>query len=110
MCFGLTRNSPKHRKCEKEVKGALPAVAAISAVSAIPTASATTAASATIPAASAAISPATAATATAATRAFCLRARFVDNKVPAAKVLTVQTGDRAICFFIIGDLDEGETA
>jgi hypothetical protein len=89
-------------------EGALPAVAAISAVSAIPT-TATTTPPATIPAASATVSAATAAT-SAATRAFRLRARLVDNKVPAAKVLTVQAGDRTIRFFIVGDLDESEAA
>ncbi len=89
--------------------GALPAVSAISAVSAITT-TATAAASAAISAASTAITAATAAATSAATRAFRLRARFVDNKVPAAKILTVQTGDGAIRFFIVGNFDEREPA
>jgi hypothetical protein len=39
-----------------------------------------------------------------------LRARFVDNQVPAAKILTVETGNRTIRVFIAADFDEGETA
>jgi hypothetical protein len=101
------RETRSTKACKKRLrKGALPAVAAVSAVSAITPAS--TAATTT-----AAITPATAtvsATTSAATRAFRLWARFVDNKVPAAKVLTVETGDRTIRFFIVGDLDESEAA
>jgi hypothetical protein len=39
-----------------------------------------------------------------------LRARFIDNKVPAAEILTVETGYRAIRIFVIGDFNESEAA
>ena len=52
--------------------------------------------------------PATAATA-AATAALRLRTRFVDDKVPASKVLAVHGVDRAIRFFVVCDLDESES-
>jgi hypothetical protein len=88
----------------------LPAIAAISTVTAIPTvATISTAPTAASPAIAAA-SPAVSATTSAATRAFRLGARFVDNKVPATKILTVETGNRTICVFIVADFDEGETA
>jgi hypothetical protein len=87
----------------------LPAVAAIAAVSTIAATSTAAAAPATAAAAAPAAVTAVSATPTAA-RAFRLRARFVDNKVPAAKVLTIEACDSAIRFFIVGDLDEGEAA
>ncbi len=94
-------------------KARLPAVAAIATVAAIPTIAApsTTAAPSTAVAAStAATTTAVATTSTAAARAFRLGTRFVDNKVPAAKVLTVETGYRAIRLFIVSDFDESESA
>jgi hypothetical protein len=85
----------------------LPAIAAIAAVSAVPTISTASAAAApTIAATSTTVS----ATTSTATRAFRLRARFIDNQVPAAKILTVETGNRAVGIFIAADLDEGKAA
>jgi hypothetical protein len=84
----------------------LPAIAAISTISAITTAA--TAAATTISTIAAAPTTAVSATASAATRALRLRARFIHHKVPAAKILTVEAGNGAVCFLIIGDFDEGE--
>jgi hypothetical protein len=38
-----------------------------------------------------------------------LRTRFIHYQVPATEILTVEIGDRAIRFFIIGNFDEGKT-
>jgi hypothetical protein len=38
-----------------------------------------------------------------------LRTRFIHYQVPATEILTVEIGDRAICFFIIRNFDEGKT-
>jgi hypothetical protein len=84
----------------------LPAISAVAAIPAIATAASAAAATSAITTAASAISAA----ASAATRAFRLWARFVDNKVPAPKVLTVEAGDRAIRFFIVGDFDESKAA
>jgi hypothetical protein len=91
--------------------GNLPAVAAVTTVAAITAASApATTASATISAtAPAATTAAIASAPTAATGALGLRTRFIDYQVPATKILTVEIGDRAIRFFIIGNFDEGKT-
>jgi hypothetical protein len=90
--------------------GNLPAVAAVTTVPAITASSAATTASATIAATAAAATTAAIASApTAATRPLGLRARLIDYQVPATEILTVEIGDRAIRFFIIGNLDEGKT-
>jgi hypothetical protein len=90
------------------VKGrkVLPAIAAVASVSTIAAAATAAAATAAVTTASAAITT----TATTAARAFRLRARFIHNKVPAAKILTVEAGDGAIRVFIVADFDEGESA
>jgi hypothetical protein len=90
------------------VRRELPAVAAIAAVSTItaaPTAAATTITAVTTAAATATTVAAT----TSATRSLGLRTGFVDDEVPATKVLTVQAGYGAIRVFIAGDFDEGKT-
>ncbi len=89
-------------------KNVLPAIAPIASVSAI----APTTATASTTVAAAITAPTTAVTATAATaaRAFGLRAGFVHYEVPTAKILTVQTGHRAIRVFIASDFDEREAA
>src|SRR5208283_2378560 len=80
------------RKCapealtEEKEREKLPAVAAVSA-----------------------ITTAVATTPTAATGALRLRTRFVDDKVPAPEVLTIQARHGAVGIFIVGDFDEGET-
>jgi hypothetical protein len=90
----------------------LPAIAAVATVSAIASAPATPATSASVaaamPAASAAVTS-TPAAASAAT-AFSLGASFVDDKVPAAEILAVEGVDGAVGVFVVGNLDEGETA
>ena len=86
----------------------LPAVAAIAAVSTITAAPAATPASITAVATTAATATAVATTPS-ATGSFGLRAGFVDDEVPATKVLTVQAGYRAIRIFIAGDFNEGKT-
>src|SRR5579862_5306293 len=92
-------------------KERLPAVAAISAIASIAAASTTSAAATTIataPSATTASAIASAA-ATTATAAFGLRTRFVHYQVPATKILTIEVGNRAIRFFIVGNFDEGES-
>jgi hypothetical protein len=88
----------------------LPAVPAIAAVSTIST-TATAATPATIAATATAVTATTTGAATtAATRSFGLRPCFVHHHVPAPEVLTVERGNRAIRFFIVGNFDERETA
>jgi len=90
--------------------GNLPAVAAVSTVAAISAAPATATTPAAIPAtASAATTAAITSAPTAAARTLGLGTRFIDYQVPATEILTVEIGDRAICFFIIRDFDEGKT-
>jgi hypothetical protein len=89
--------------------GELPAIAAVTTIAAAVATTATTAAATSATATTSTVASVSATT-SAATRAFRLRARFVDHKVPAAKVLTVEAGYRAIRFFIIGDLDESKAA
>ncbi len=92
----------------KREKEKLPAIATVPAI--------TTAVAATAPAPAATITTPAAATTSApvttppttATGAFSLRTRFVNNQVPASKILTIETRDSAIGVFIVGDLDEGE--
>jgi hypothetical protein len=88
----------------------LPAIAAVPAISTIaaPT-SATAAAISTIAAPASATAAITAAAPT-ATRTLRLWTGFVHNQIPAAKILTVQAGNCAIRFFIVGDFDERESA
>jgi len=93
----------------REASGNLPAVSAIAAVATIPAASTASATPAAIPAAPPASAAAVASAAPAATAAFGLRTRFVDHQVPAAEILTIEIGNRAIRFFIVGNFDEGET-
>src|SRR5579883_43106 len=50
-----------------------------------------------------------AAAATAATAALSLRTRFVDHQVPAAEILPIESGDRAIGVFIVCNFDERKT-
>lgn len=72
---------------------------------------AATAAPATVAATATAVTAATTgATTTAATRPFGLRPCFVHHQVPAPEVLAVQGSNRAVRFFIVGNLDEGKTA
>src|SRR5579883_1263362 len=85
---------------------AVPAIAAVATISAIaappttaPPTPITTAASATT----------VAAAATAATAALSLRTRFVDHQVPAAEILPIESGDRAIGVFIVCNFDERKT-
>ena len=85
----------------------LPAIAAVAAVAAIPTAS--TATTTAIPTAPAATAPTITTSAATAAGALGLRTGFVDDKVPATEVLTVEAIDGAIRIFIVGDLDESET-
>lgn len=89
--------------------GNLPAIAAVSTVAAISAASAATTASTAVAATSAATTAAITSAPTAATRPLGLRTRFIDYQVPATEILTVEIGDRAIRFFIIGNFDEGKT-
>jgi hypothetical protein len=56
--------------------------------------------------AAAAAEATTAASTTAA--ALLLRTRFVDHQVASTEVLAVKRVDRAIGFFIVGNLDESE--
>jgi hypothetical protein len=86
---------------------AIPAVATTTTIAAA-TAASTTAATSTAITAPATTAAAVSTASSAATGALGLRTSFVHYQVPASKVLTVQRGDRAICFFIIGDFDEGE--
>jgi hypothetical protein len=85
----------------------LPAIAAVAAISPAPASTATT-----IPAAPTSSAPASTAaiTAPAATAALCLGTRFIYNEVPSAKILAIQRIDGAVRVFVVGDLDEGETA
>jgi hypothetical protein len=98
----------------------LPAIAAIATattVSAAITAASTAAAAAsaatttasTAATTIAAVATATTAIATAA-RALCLRTGFIDDEVPATKVLTVETIHGAVGVFVVGNFDESETA
>jgi hypothetical protein len=110
------KKDPGHKKAVSEVPQSridkscvLPAVAAVATVAAISAAPAASASSAAIPAASAPASTAVAATSSAATAALGLRTRFVDHQVPAAEILTIEIGNRAIRVFIAGDLDERKT-
>jgi hypothetical protein len=95
-------------KTEETIR--LPAVPAIAAVSAISTAATTATASAVATTTTAVTATSTGATATTATRTFGLRPCFVHYQVPAPEVLAVQGSNRAVRFFIVGNLDEGETA
>src|SRR5208283_912099 len=103
------------RKCapealtEEKEREKLPAVAAVSAITTAVATSATAAAAAIPAAATAASTTAIAATPTTATGALRLRTRFVDDKVPAPEVLTIQARHGAVGIFIVGDFDEGET-
>jgi hypothetical protein len=97
--------SPQRRLGEKEKLPAVAAVAAITTVAAPATAPAAAIATPAAPPTTATIT----ATPTTATGALRLRPRFVDDKVPAPEVLTVQAGHGAVGVFIVGDLDEGET-
>jgi hypothetical protein len=97
--------SPQRRLGEKEK---LPAVAAVAAIPTVATPATAPAATIATPAAAPATT-AIAATPTPATGAFRLRPRFVDDKVPAPEILTVQARHGAVGVFIVGDLDEGET-
>src|SRR5208337_2917378 len=99
--------SPQQRLGEKEK---LPAVAAVAAITPVATPATTPAAAITTPAATTSTTTAIAATPTTATRALRLRPRFVDDKVPAPEVLTVQARHGAVGVFIVGDFDEGETS
>jgi len=98
--------SPQQRLGEKEK---LPAVAAVAAITAVATPATTPAAAIATPAATTSTTTAIAATPTTATRALRLRTRFVDDKVPAPEVLTVQAGHGAVGVLIVGDFDEGKT-
>jgi hypothetical protein len=89
--------------------GNLPAIAAVSTVAAISAASAAATAPTAVAATAATTTAAITSAPTAATRPFGLRTRFIDYQVPATEILTVEIGDRAIRFFIIGDFDEGKT-
>jgi hypothetical protein len=105
-----SHGNPEAQKVRKR-KGQLPAVAAIAAIAAIPTTSAATAtAIATIASATTTTAAAVSTTSAAATRAFGLGTRFIHNKIPAAKILTVQAGHGAIRFFIVSNFDESEAA
>jgi hypothetical protein len=100
----------KHKEVGKR-KGSLPAVAAVPAISTIAAASAATAtAISTIAAATTTTATAVSTATSAATRTLRLRTRFIHNKVPAAKILTIQAGDRAIRVFIVCNFDESEAA
>jgi hypothetical protein len=94
----------------------LPAVAAIASVSAVATAIATIAAAAPTTtaatmAAAMATATATETTATAATAAaLFLGTSLVDDEIAAAKVLAIESINRAIGFFVVGNFDESETA
>jgi hypothetical protein len=85
----------------------LPAVAAIASAATVPASIST---SISTPTASTASRTTIAAAATAATRALGLRTRFIDDKVSAAEILPVKTGDRTLSLFIVGDFDERKTA
>jgi hypothetical protein len=91
--------------------GKLPAVAAVTTVAAaaIAAASAATTSAAIASTASATTTAAIASAPTAAAGALGLRTRFIHYQVPATEILTVEIGDRAIRFFIIGNFDEGKT-
>jgi hypothetical protein len=94
---------------QRKTLPAIPAVATTTTIAATAAASTTTATSSAITTpATASATTAVATASSAATGALGLWARFVDHQVPASKVLAVQRGHRAICFFIIGDFDEGE--
>ena len=60
--------------------------------------------------ATATASTATEAAAATTTGAGLLRTGFIDDQIAAAKVLPVHGIDRTIGFFVVGNLDEGETA
>ncbi len=89
--------------------GNLPAIAAVSTVAAISAASAAATAPTAVAATAATTTAAITSAPTAATRPLGLRTRFIDYQVPATEILTVEIGDRAIRFFIIGNFDEGKT-
>ena len=108
--FGRNNSAPEVKERCYDKWGILPAVAAVTTVAAITAAPATTATSAAIaPTASATTTAAITSAPTATTRPLGLRTRFVDYQVPATEILTVEIGDRAIRFFIIGNFDEGKT-
>jgi hypothetical protein len=98
----------KKRQGRAERKARLPAVPAVAAISTIAAASTTT--TAAISATAATTTAAIATTSAATPRSLGLRAGFVDHKVPATKVLTVQAVDRTIRVFITGNFDEGKAA
>jgi|SRR5271167_4188322 len=104
-----SHGNPEAQKVRKR-KGQLPAVAAIAAIAAIPTTSAATATAIATIASATTTAAAVTTTSSSATRAFGLRTRFIHNKIPAAKILTVQAGHGAIGFFIVSNFDESETA
>jgi hypothetical protein len=108
---GAGKTSRKHGAGEENLgREELPAVAAVPTITAITTsAAATTTAFSAIAAASASTATIVSA-ATSAAGAFGLRACFIDYEIPATKILTVQTVDRAIRIFIAVDFDEGETS
>lgn len=86
----------------------LPAITAVAAIPTVATPAPATAA--TVPATPAAVAAAgSSATATTAA-AFGLRARFVDDEIAAAKVLSVKRVNRAVGVVVAVHFDEGEAA
>jgi len=95
---------------EEKEREKLPAVAAVPAIPTAVATSATAPAAAITTAATTTSTTAIAATPTTATGALRLRTRFVDDKVPAPEVLTIQARHGAVGVFIVGDFDEGKAS
>jgi predicted urease superfamily metal-dependent hydrolase len=97
--------------CRRAEGEKLPAVSAIPTVASITAAASTSATAITsISSATAPPSPAVSSATASSARTFCLRTGFVDDQVPATKVLTVQAVDRAVRIFIASYFDEREPA